>query len=123
MQLRHNYFVNFTVVQKELTKETLEKHSESFSQHVLPMDVIQMLYTEDVISKETFDELDRSRGFLTDGALKALSSVVYEDPNKLRVLCTVLQQSEETVRVATDMLREYGKWYKSILIVLSFYFR
>ena len=82
-----------------------------------------MLYTEEVISKEIFDELDRSRGFLTDGALKALSSVVYEDPNNLRVLCTILQQSEETVCVATDMLREYGKWYISILIVLSFYFR
>ena len=64
--------------------------------------------------KEIFDELDRSRGFFTDGALKALSSVVYEDSNKLRVLCTVLQQSEETVCVATEMLREYGKWYKSI---------
>ena len=78
-----------------------------------------MLYTEEVI----FDELDRSRGFLTDGALKAISSVVNEDSNKLRVLCTILQQSEETLCVATDMLREYGKWYISILIVLSFYFR
>ena len=114
MQLIHNYFVNFTVVQKELTKETLERHSESLSQHVLPMEVIQMSYTEEVVSKETFDELERSRGFLTDGALKALSSVVYEDSNKLRVLCTVLQQSEETIRVATDMLREYAKWYTSL---------
>ena len=97
------------MVQKQLTNQMLEKHFESLSQFVFPMEVIQMLYTEDVISTDAFNELNRSRGFLADGTLKALFSVVYEDPNKLRVFCTILQQSEETICVATDMLREYGK--------------
>ena len=48
------------------------------------MEVTQMLYTEGVISKETFDEVESSRGSLTDGPLRALSSTVYEDPNKLK---------------------------------------
>lgn len=68
-----------------------------------------MLYTEEVISKKMFDEVEKSEGVLTDDLLRALSSIVSGDPNLLRVFCTVLLQSEETVRVADDILKEYGK--------------
>ena len=73
------------------------------------MEVTQMLYTEGVISKETFDEVESSRGSLTDGPLRALSSTVYEDPIKLRDFASVLLQSEDTVVVGNDILRDYCK--------------
>ena len=69
-----------------------------------------MLYTEGVISKEIFDEVESSGGLLTDVPLRALSDTVSEDPNKLRVFGTVLLQSKDTVRVGQDILKEYGKW-------------
>ena len=73
------------------------------------MEVTQMLYTEGVISKETFDEVESSRGSLTDGPLRALSGTVYEDPIKLRDFASVLLQSEDTEVVGNDILRDYCK--------------
>ena len=68
-----------------------------------------MLYTERVISKETLDEVNRLGGVLGDGPLRALYTTVSEEPSKLRVLATILLKSEETVPIANDILKEYGK--------------
>ena len=94
------------IVQKEVPNQILQKHS---SQLALSVELVQMLYTEKVISNETFKELERSGGLLTDRPLRALSSTVSEDPGQLRVFGTVLLQSKETVLVAKDILKEYGK--------------
>ena len=72
------------------------------------MKVVQTLYTEEVISKETFDEVQRSRGSITDGPLRALCCTVSEDPNNLRVLASILLQSEDTVHTGNVILKEYG---------------
>ena len=96
-------------VQKEVIAQILQQYSKVFSKLTLPGEVVQTLFTEGVISKETFNEVQRSGGSLTDGPLKALSSTVSDDPNQLRVFSTVLLQSKETVRVANDILEEYGK--------------
>ena len=106
------YFFSFTkIVQKEFPHQLLQKHSESLLQVVFPMETVWMLHSEGVISKETLDEVTRSGGSLTDGLLRALSSTISDDPNKLRVFSTVLLQSKETVQVAKDMLKEYSKWF------------
>ena len=84
----------------------LYKHSANLTQMVLP---VETLYTEGVISKETFNEIKSSGGLLTDVPLRALSDTVSEDPNKLRVFGAVLLQSEDTVRVGQDICKEYGK--------------
>ena len=68
-----------------------------------------MLYTERVISKETLDEVNRLGGVLGDGPLRALCTTVSEEPSKLRVLTSILLKSEQTVPVANDILKEYGK--------------
>ena len=73
------------------------------------MKIVQTLYTEGVISKETFDEVERSGGSLANGPLRALSSTVSEDPNQLRAFATVLLQSEETAYIAKDTLKECSK--------------
>ena len=96
-------------VQKEVIAQILQQYSKVFSKLTLPVEVVQTLFTEGVISKETFNEVQRSGGSLTDGPLRALSSTVSDDSNQLRVFSTVLLQSKETVRVANDILEEYGK--------------
>ena len=95
--------------QKDHSNKILQKYSTRLSKFVLPMEVTQMLYTEGVISKETFDEIQSSGGLLTDDTLRAWSGTVSEDPNMLRVFSTVLLQSKDTVRVGQDILKEYGK--------------
>ena len=94
----------------DLTNQILEKRSESFSNLFLPMDVIQALYTEGVISKKTFDEVERSGGLVTAGPLQALHYSISKDPNQLRIFSSVLLQSEETVNVGKDTLKDYGKY-------------
>ena len=59
------------------------------------------MYTERLISKETFDEVGKSE----------LSSAVSEDPNKLRGFASVLLKSKKTVRIGKDILKEYSKLF------------
>ena len=107
--LLQNLIITAVQKQKDHSSKVLQKYSARLSKLVLPMEVTQMLYTEGVISKETFDEIQSSGGLLTDNQLRALSDRVYEDPNMLRVFSTVLLQSKYTVRIGNDILREYGK--------------
>ena len=87
----------------------LQKHSDTISSLTLPVNIVQMLYTERVISKETLDEANRLGGVLGDGPLRALCTTVYKEPNKLKVLAGILLKSEQTVPIAKDILKEYRK--------------
>ena len=82
-----------------------------------------MLYTERVISKETLDEVNRLGGVLGDDPLYALHTTVSEDPSKLKVFASVLLKSEQTVPVAKDILREYGRFLILIIIIFLFYLK
>ena len=75
----------------------------------LPTEVTHTLLTEGVITKETFYEVERSGGLLANGPLRTLSSTVSKDPNQLKVFGSVLLQSEDTVHVGQDILKEYSK--------------
>ena len=90
--------------------QMLQKHSDRISPHTLPMEIVQMLYTERVISKEILDEVNRLGGVLGDGPLRALCTTVYEDPSKLKLFASILLKSEQTVPVAKDLLKEYGNF-------------
>ena len=79
------------------------------------MKIVRMLYTEEVISKETLDIMEKSGGSETDILLRALSNTVSEDPNKLRIFATILLQSVETVHVGEVILKEYSKQFLLIL--------
>ena len=93
--------------------QMLQKHSDRLSPLNLPVEIVQMLYTERVISKETLDEVNRLGGVLGDGPLKALHTTVSEEPNKLKVFASVLLKSEQTVLIAKDILKEYGKYFSN----------
>ena len=77
------------------------------------MEIVRMLYTEKVISKETLDEVNRLGGVLGDSPLRALRITVYGNPKKLATFATVLLKSEQTISVANDILKEYGKYMYS----------
>lgn len=68
-----------------------------------------MLFTEGVISKETFNELKMSGGSLVDRSFRSLRSTVSTNYYKLKVFASILLQSRETAQVATDILEEYSK--------------
>ena len=89
--------------------QTLQKFSDRLSILSLPVEIVQMLYTERVISKETLDEVNGLGGMLGDGPLKALCTTVSEDPNMLAKFAKVLMMSKETIAIAEDMLKEYSK--------------
>ena len=88
--------------------QMLQKHTDRFLPLTLPVEIVNMLYTERVISKETLDEVNRLGGVLGDGPLRALCTTVYEEPNKLKIFASVLLKSEQTVVIAKDILKEYG---------------
>ena len=85
----------------------LQKQSDGFSQLALPVEIVYMLYTENVISKDTLNEMNRLGGVLGDGPLRELCTTVYEDPSKLQIFARVLLKFEPTVRIANDILKDY----------------
>ena len=90
--------------------QMLQKQSDRLSPLTLPMEIVQTLYTERVISKETLDEVNKLGGVLGDGPLRALHTTVSEDPSKLKSFACTLLKSEQTVPIAKDILKEYGKY-------------
>ena len=105
------YFMfSLTVVQIELTSRILQKHSERLWQLILPTKIVNLLYTEGVISKETFEDIKILRGSPADCVLKQLRTTVSKDHNQLRVFASILMRSGITVQIAQDMLKEYGKY-------------
>ena len=83
----------------------LQKYTDRLSHLVLSVEIVQMLYTERVISKETLDEVNSLGGKLGDGPLRAICATVYEDPNKLRVLASIFLKFEQTVSIGQDILK------------------
>ena len=87
------------------------------------MEVIDTLDKEGIISKKAFNEIQSSEGSLTDNPLRVLSDTVYEDPKQLRRFGDVLLQSEVTVHIGQDILKEYGKCLQLsfILMIIMFF--
>ena len=73
----------------------LQKNSDRLSPLLLPVKIVQMLYTERVISKKTLYEANRLESVLGDGPSRALCSTVSKESNKLKTLATILIKSEQ----------------------------
>ena len=90
-----------------------QKHSERISPFTLTREIVQMLYTERVISKEMLDEVNRLGGILGDCQLRAIHTTVSKDPSKLKVFASILLKSEQTVPIAKELLKEYhGQFFE-----------
>ena len=85
--------------------QMLQRLTDRLSPLILPAEIVQMLYTEGVISKETLDEVNSLGGVLGDDSLRTLCTTVYEDPNKLRIVADILLKSEQTVSIGQDILK------------------
>ena len=97
---------------KELSdpcSQILQRYSDRLSQIVVPAELLTVLHTEGVITKETFDEVESLGGYLVNGAFRALRSTVYKDHNMLKVFASILSRSEDTVSLANDIIKDYGK--------------
>ena len=105
----HLLFSSFDIEFSTPACQMLHKHTDRLSSLTLPMEIVQVLHSERVISKETLDEVNRSGGVLGEGPLKALRTTMYEEPNKLKKFASILLKSEEVVQIAQDILQEYSK--------------
>ena len=65
-----------------------------------------MLYTEKIISKETFREIERLGGSLADTSLMALHATVSKDLSQFTMFANVLLHSKKTVLIAQDVLND-----------------
>ena len=72
----------------------------------LSEEVIRKLYTEEIISKETSNEVANFGGSLADVFLRALCSTTSEGPYLLQKFASILLESEDTICVARDILNE-----------------
>ena len=84
--------------------QILQKHFESLSQLILPLNVVQTLYKEGVIS-----ELQKVGGSLTTRQLRELHDKVLKDHNQLAIFANILVLSEKTVEIGVAILNEYRK--------------
>ena len=89
--------------------QVLQKHFESLMQLTLPMEIVHMLFAEGVISKTTFDDVEKSEGSLSDESLWIICSTVSLEPKVLKKFAYILLKSEDTSHVAKDIIQEYGR--------------
>lgn len=114
----------FADEETKIASQILHTHSEKLSQHVLSVDAIHMLYTERLISKDTLDEVKRLGRVMVGGPLIALREAVSKNPKHLRVFTSILLRSTQSVPIARDILKHYGKnfllnkiYYKFAIII------
>lgn len=91
----------------------LQKWRDQLLSIPLSKEVAQKLYNEEIISKETSNEVTKFGGSLADVFLRALCSTISEGPYLLQKFASILLESEDTVCVARDILNEcavHGKW-------------
>ena len=87
----------------------LQRQSDRLSQLTLPVEIVRMLHAENVITKETLNEVKRLGGVLDDGPLRALCTTVYDDHSKLQIFASILLKFEQIVKIGKDILKDYCK--------------
>lgn len=90
--------------------QLLLQHSDNLSWLILPEDLILLLRTEGVISKEVQSGITNSGSLLVGEALRAVCVTVAEDHNKLRVLAEVLLKFERTAVTGKNILEKYSEY-------------
>ena len=96
-----------------------DRYSDSLSKMFLSVEIVQLLYTERVISKKTLHEIENLQGSLADSPLAALCTTLSKHPYQLRVFAAILLHSKKTVPIAKEMFKDYGNNTKNILCILT----
>ena len=85
-------------------------HHHILFESMLPKELILLLRTEEVISKETQSRITRACNVLDSEALLAVCITIAEDHNKLSVLANILLKFGETAMVGKEIIEHYGKF-------------
>ena len=89
-------------------------YRDKLSQLFLNDDLVGLLCSEGVISKDTQEMIMKYNNILEDEPLRAVCVTVADDHQKLKVLADVLLQSTETVPLGRDLA---DKYCESIIII------
>ena len=106
-----NMYYSFLEEMSTTAHQMLQKHLDRLSNVQFPMQIFHILYMERVISKQTFDEANKSEDVVIEDCFCALCDVVSEDHTKIKVVGSVLLKFEQTVLIAKDILKEYSKYW------------
>ena len=74
------------------------------------MEAVQLLYTEEVISKEIYNKGLKPEGLQTNDLLTALHATVCKNPNILKVFASILLRSKKTVPIGNGILANFSKY-------------
>ena len=113
-----NIYYSFLEEMSTTAHQMLQKHLDTLSKVQFPMQIFHILYMERVISKQTFDEANKSGDVVIEDCFCALCDVVSEDHNKIKVVGSVLLKFEQTVLIAKDILKEYGKYWINLETII-----
>ena len=89
-------------------------YRDKLSQLFLNDDLVGLLCSEGVISKDTQEMIMKYNNILEDEPLRAVCVTVADDHQKLKVLADVLLQSTETAPLGRDLA---DKYCESIIII------
>ena len=73
------------------------------------MQIFHILHMESVITKQTFDDANRSGDVPVEESFCALCDIISDDHSKIKVFGSILLKFEQTVLIGKDILKEYGK--------------
>ena len=104
--------------------QLLLSHSIKLSWVALPVPLLILLRSEEVISKKTQSEITQGGNLLVGDPLRAICVTVAEDQKKLRVLADILKTFEGTVAIGSEILEDYSKYFDNnvlmtILLILA----
>ena len=89
--------------------QILLSYSDEFSQLILNDNLVALLLTEEVISRNT-QEMIKRRGYSLDGPpFRAICRKVANEPQKLELLADVLLKSVGTVPLGNKLKKDYCK--------------
>ena len=90
--------------------QLLQHYSSRISQATLSEESVDLLHTEGLISEETLREVKSCGYTLFDDAMREIYTAVAYDHNKLKSYCRILFRTEDTVKMANELLQDSGEY-------------
>ena len=104
-----------TFIVLDAASQLLLSYRDKLSQTFLTDELVGLLRSEGVISKDTQEMIEDYDNILDDEPFRAVCVTVADDHQKLKVLADVLLQSTETAPLGRELA---DKYCESIIIIL-----
>ena len=99
-----------TFIVLDVASQLLLSYRDKLSQSFLTDDLVGLLRSEGVISKDTQEMIMEYGNILEDEPLRAVCVTVADDHQKLKVLADVLLKSSETALLGRELSDKYCKF-------------